>query len=127
MSRPYNEQNTIEDLVSYRKVLIDSILSGDLNPETAIELNRVNVRLNEFSVDVGSLNDSRAAVKEVSDRYDVRVHGIGVRVTELNSGRTGVVESVRETAAEWIEPIVRWDDGELSRARWELILEESHG
>jgi hypothetical protein len=56
--------------------------------------------------------------------YDIRAHGRGTRVVELRSGRRGTVAEIRETRADWIEPIIQWDgEGELSRATWGLILE----
>lgn len=66
-------------------------------------------------------NTPRAAVRH----YDVFKHGIGTRVVELSTGRRGTVKDIRETAPEWIEPFIQWDDEqEISRARWKLLLAE---
>lgn len=54
--------------------------------------------------------------------YDVFKHGPSTNVITLN-GRKGVVVRIEETAPEWIEPIVLWDDTkDESRANTKLFL-----
>lgn len=57
-------------------------------------------------------------------RYNVFAHGKGTKVIGSKSGKRGEVLEVKETAYEWIEPLIKWDDGEVSFAREELYLRE---
>lgn len=47
-------------------------------------------------------------------KYDLYKHDIGVRVVSSRDGRRGTVIQIRETAPEWIEPLVKWDNDETS-------------
>lgn len=47
--------------------------------------------------------------REALTPYDIFKHGVNVRVYD-SAGRYGRVVEIRETAPEWIEPIVLWDD-----------------
>lgn len=51
----------------------------------------------------------------MSLEYNIFMHKIGQRVIEERSGKHGAVVEIRETAAEWIEPIVKFDDEEKPR------------
>ena len=47
--------------------------------------------------------------------FDVFKHQPGTRVIEESTGQHGVVVSVCETAAEWIEPIIKFDGEDQPR------------
>lgn len=58
-------------------------------------------------------------------RYNVFKDQVGTRVIEESSGLHGTVVQIKETAYEWIEPIVKFDDEETPRqARGILSLEQ---
>ncbi len=58
-------------------------------------------------------------------RYDIFKHSINVRVQCSKSKRKGIVIEIKETKAECIEPLVKWDDGGVDFARnEELYLDE---
>ena len=48
-------------------------------------------------------------------KYDVFTHPAGQRVIEEQSGKHGVVVQIKETAHEWIEPIIKFDDEDAPR------------
>ena len=123
MSRPYKEQLTIENLTEERDELAKKIMSGRYEWSDVKNFLQVVDSLKEFNVDSSESYSLRAAVKVIDPRwYDLRIDGIGAAVTELKTGRRGIVESIEETSPDWIEPLVRWSDGELSRARSRLLL-----
>jgi hypothetical protein len=46
-------------------------------------------------------------------RYNIFIHGTGVRVIEIGPysiGRHGLVVSIKETAPDWVEPQVLFDN-----------------
>lgn len=50
-------------------------------------------------------------------KYDIREHGIGVRVWNYKTNKHGVVKDIRETFYEWIDPFVLYDgEAEIIRA-----------
>jgi hypothetical protein len=53
--------------------------------------------------------------KQVAVRFDEFKHSVGVAVVALHSGRKGKVLRIEMTGYEFIEPVVQWDDGEISR------------
>ena len=58
-------------------------------------------------------------------KYDIFTHKTGVRIVGADSGRRGLVIEIKETRPEWIEPIIKWDDGKVSKVQNESIyLEE---
>lgn len=58
-------------------------------------------------------------------KYDIFKHGIGTRVRNFKTNKTGFVKDIKETFYEWIEPYVLYD-GEQNAVRSsaeDLVLE----
>lgn len=72
-------------------------------------------------------SDAQIEFERKYDRlYFATKHGTGVRVVELTSGRRGIVESIREGRhSGTLDTYIRWDSGELSESRFDLIREET--
>lgn len=62
-------------------------------------------------------------------KYDIFKHGIGTKILNIKTGQVGIVEDIRETFHEYIEPFVRYEGNkELVRENkydMEVIKEEN--
>jgi hypothetical protein len=53
---------------------------------------------------------NKKPLPKIEIRYDIFMHGIGSRVKDPVTGRKGLVVDIVEPSADWIEPVVQWDD-----------------
>ena len=58
-------------------------------------------------------------------RFDIFSHPVSTRVVGADSGKRGTVIEIKETKPEWIQPVIRWDDGTVGFVQnEEIFLEE---
>jgi hypothetical protein len=60
-------------------------------------------------------------------KYDIFNDGVGARVLNTETGKRGTVTEIKETAWEYIEPFVKYDDADEPKKEmtWNLVVLEN--